>query len=60
MSTREIEHAAMLWHVAHVQRMKIGAEKRRLEKAIKADVDRYDFEKQLASASATPTTTERT
>lgn len=38
MSTREIEHAALLWHSAHERRRAIGAEKRRLERELQADV----------------------
>lgn len=37
MSTREIEHAALLWYAAHERRRAIGAEKRRLDKALKED-----------------------
>ena len=33
---RELIHAARRWHTAHKCRMVVGAEKRRLDKAIKA------------------------
>lgn len=42
MSAREIEHAALRWHAAHMRRLAIGAEKRRLAKAIKAAGDGAD------------------
>jgi hypothetical protein len=34
---RELIHAALLWHAAYARRMVIGAEKRRLDKEIKAE-----------------------
>lgn len=37
MSTKEIINAALVWHAAHERRRAIGAEKRRLEKALKDD-----------------------
>jgi hypothetical protein len=34
---RELIHLAMQWHTAHARRVSIGAEKRRLDKEIKAE-----------------------
>ncbi|MBA5686965.1 hypothetical protein [Rugamonas apoptosis] len=34
---RELVHAVLQWHTAHARRMAIGAEKRRLEKQLKAE-----------------------
>lgn len=33
---RELIHAALLWHAAHVRRMAVGKARRRLEKKLKA------------------------
>lgn len=38
MSTdRDLVHAALLWYAAHARRLAVGTEKRRLDKAIKAE-----------------------
>lgn len=34
---RGLTHAALQWHAAHARRMAIGAEKRRLDKMLKAE-----------------------
>lgn len=36
MSTREIEHAALLWFAVYQQRLAITSEKRQVDKALKA------------------------
>lgn len=37
MNDRELIHAALQWHAAHARRMTAGAEKRRLDRVIKAE-----------------------
>lgn len=34
---RELVHAALQWHGAHARRLAVGAEKRRLDKRLKAE-----------------------
>gem|GEM_PF-1807842 len=34
---RALTHAAMQWHAAHARRLAVGTDKRRLDKAIKAE-----------------------
>jgi hypothetical protein len=36
MNDRELVHAALLWHAAHLRRISIGAAKRKLNAALKA------------------------
>jgi hypothetical protein len=37
MNDRDLTHAALQWHAAHARRLAIGTDKRRLDKAIKAE-----------------------
>jgi hypothetical protein len=37
MNDRELIHAALQWHAAHARRLTAGAEKRRLDRTIKAE-----------------------
>lgn len=59
MSSREIEHAALLWFAVYQQRLAITSEKRRVTKALKAAGDGWhhalnDQESELAR-QLTPT-----
>lgn len=54
MSTREIEHAALLWYAAHERRRAIGAEKRRLDKELSEDQRSmfHTLDKRIAAGDA--------